>query len=400
MLSLGKFRSEQEDKTMNNKLMMLLVIFALALTACASQSAADPQSATPVPAAENGLVAEGNIKPVQAVNLSFQARGIVEEVNVKIGDAVSKGDVLARLSNATQAEAQLTAANLELANAQQDFDALIRKGSANLASAWDAYMKAQAARAEAERDWESLNLDDIEDTIEEDKAEVEDRAQDLQDAQEEFDKYKELDKDNSKRTTAEDNLENAQRDYNEAVRKLEEDIRTRDTVRAALDAAIAAEAEAKHQYELSTDGANKDLLALAQARLDNAKAQVAAAENVLGNYVLTAPFDGVVADVAVEVGEQVGAESRAVSVINTSSWIIETVDITELEVVDVAIGQNVTFTPDALNDATMNGVVTEISQASYVQGGDVVYTVRIAVNDADPRLMWGMTVELIFEPVE
>jgi len=303
MLSLGKFRSEQEDKTMNNKLMMLLVIFALALTACASQSAADPQSATPVPAVENGLVAEGNIKPVQAVNLSFQARGIVEEVNVKIGDAVSKGDVLARLSNATQAEAQLTAANLELANAQQDFDALIRKGSANLASAWDAYMKAQAARAEAERDWESLNLDDIEDTIEEDKAEVEDRAQDLQDAQEEFDKYKELDKDNSKRTTAEDNLENAQRDYNEAVRKLEEDIRTRDTVRAALDAAIAAEAEAKHQYELSTDGANKDLLALAQARLDNAKAQVAAAENVLGNYVLTAPFDGVVADVAVEVGE-------------------------------------------------------------------------------------------------
>ena len=66
----------------------------------------------------------------------------------------------------------------------------------------------------------------------------------------------------------------------------------------------------------------------------------------------------------------------------------------------MAIGQNVTFTPDALNDATMNGVVTEISQASYVQGGDVVYTVRIAVNDADPRLMWGMTVELIFEPVE
>jgi len=134
--------------------------------------------------------------------------------------------------------------------------------------------------------------------------------------------------------------------------------------------------------------------------LDNAEAQAAAAESNLSNFILTAPFDGVVAEAAVEVGEQVGAESRAVSVADNSSWIIETTDITELEVVDIAVGQKVTFTADALSDVTMNGVVTEISQSSFTQGGDVIYTVRIQADEVDPRVKWGMTVEVTFEPLD
>jgi multidrug resistance efflux pump len=89
-----------------------------------------------------------------------------------------------------------------------------------------------------------------------------------------------------------------------------------------------------------------------------------------------------------------------VSVVNASSWFIETTDITELEVVNVAVGQKVTFTADALSDVTMEGVVTEISQSSFVQGGDVIFTVRIAAQDVDPRLKWGMTVEVTFEPLQ
>ena len=116
--------------------------------------------------------------------------------------------------------------------------------------------------------------------------------------------------------------------------------------------------------------------------------------------MLTAPFDGVVMDVSVSVGEQVGPESRAVSVADTSSWVIETTDITELEVVDVAVGQAVTFTADALPGVTMNGKVTAISEASYTQSGDVIYTVYIKVDDADPHIRWGMTVEVTFEPIQ
>ena len=384
-------------KRITKSLVMLIIIFAL--TACGGQEPTPVQESAPIASdfSSGAVVGEGHIKPVQAVNLSFQARGTVEEINVSIGDRVSSGDVLARLSDASQAEAQLSAANLELVSAQFDLDKLVRTGDVNLAATWANYMDAQIVRAEAEREWEDLNIDNIENNIEDAIADVEDLKTDLEDAQDEFDKYKDLDKDNSRRETAEDDLEAAQEDYNEAVRNLEELTRERDTVRAALDAAIAAEAEAKHQWELSADGVNQNDLTFAQARLDNAQAQVTAAEDALSNYAITAPFDGVVADVAVSVGEQVGAESRAVSVVDTSSWIVETSDITELEVVDIEVGQAVAITADALPDVDMNGVVTSVSQSSYTQSGDVLYTVYIAVEDVDERIRWGMTVEVIFE---
>lgn len=385
-----------------NKLIPLIFILALSLTACANQQAAPAAANTPsAPAASStAVVAEGHLKPVRAANLSFQARGIVEQVNIKIGDRVRKGDVLARLSNAPQAEAGLAAAKLELLNAQQALDALNRTADANRAAAWDAYQKAQIARAEAQKKWNDLNPRDIQKRIDDQQATVNERKQNLEDAQTEFDKYKDLDKDNSKRKTAEDKLRAAQRDYDNAVAELEKIQRERDSVRAALDAALAAEAEARYQWELSADGANKEQLALAQSRLEAAKAQVAAAEAALANYILTAPFDGVVMDVAVSAGEQVGPEARAVSVADTSAWIIETSDITELEVVELSVGQAVTFTPDALPDLALKGIVTEISGASYLQSGDVIYTVYIKVDETDPRLKWGMTVEVTFEPLQ
>jgi len=381
-------------------LSMITVILAIALTACANQQATPTQDSVPassVPSADS-VVAEGHIKPALAANLSFQARGVVEDVNVEIGDHVSKGDVLVRLSNASQAEAQLAAANLELAQAQYELDTLLRTGDANLAQAWAAYQNAQIARADAQKAWDDINPRDIADRVDAQQSVVNDRKQDLNDAQDEFDKYKDLDKDNARRKTAEDDLRSAQADYDNAVAELENIQRENDSARAALDAALATEAEAKYQWELSVDGANKDQLKLAEARLDNAKAQVAAAQSTLDNYVLTAPFDGLVVDVAVSIGEQVGAESRAVSVADTSSWVVETSDVTELDIVNVTVGQKATLVPDALPDVTMDGVVTSISQSSYTQSGDVLYTVYINVPSVDSRVKWGMTVEVTFEP--
>jgi len=380
---------------------MLLVILALTLTACANQQPTATQNNTPAAPvlSSDSVVAEGHLKPAQAANLIFQVRGIVEDVNVKIGDRVNEGDELARLSNASQAEAQVAAANLELLDVQQALDMLVRRGDTNLAQTWSAFMDAQEVRAEAEREWEDLNVDNIENRIEDAESDVRDLEDDLDDAQDEFDKYEDLDKDNSRRQTAEDDLERAQEDYNEAVRELEELTRERDAVRAALDAAIASEAEAKYQWELSTDGVNKEQLTFAEARLENALAQVAAAEDSLNNYMITAPFDGVVADVAVDVGEQVGTESRAVSVVDTSSWVVETSDITELEVVDIQTGQAVTFVADALPDVTMEGVVAAVSQSSITQSGDVLYTVYIEASGVDSRVKWGMTVEVTFDPM-
>jgi HlyD family secretion protein len=359
----------------------LIVTLALFLSACGNQPTATPTQVAAV--SPDQVVAEGRLEPIHGANLFFQARGVVEEVLVNEGDAVKMGDVLVRLTNAGGAEA-------EVVIAQNAYDTLLRNESGDRAKLWEAYMNSQITRGKAEKKWDDLNVDNIEDTIDDRKAAVEDRREDLKDAQEDFDKYKDLDEDNSERKDAKDDLERAQEDLNEALRNLENETRKRDEVRAAYDAALAAEAEAKHQYEISLDGPNAEQLALAKANLD-------AAKDTLSNYVITAPFDGVIADVNVKVGEQVTTETRAVSVADFSQWIVETTDVTELEVVKLSQGQPVSLVPDALPDLTLNGTITEISQAYTQQGGDILYTVRITVKNPDSRLKWGMTVEATFQ---
>jgi multidrug resistance efflux pump len=358
----------------------LLTTLSIVLTACGAQPSTATTSVNVT--STNEVIAEGRLEPIHATNLSFQVRGVVEQVLVSPGDTVKQGDVLVRLANAGGAEAQVLVA-------QTAYDSLLRNESGDRAKLWQAYMDAQIVRADAEKKWEDLNVDSIETSMDDDKAIVEDRQKDVKDAQEEFDKYKALDEDNFKRKTAKDDLTQKQDDLNQAVRDLEAKTRERDLVRVAYDAALSTEAEAKHQYEISLDGPNADQLALAKADLD-------AANDALSNYVLTAPFDGIVADVSVKVGEQVGTDSRAISVADFSSWVVETTDVTELEVVKLSKGQKVTFVPDALPDLTLKGTITEISQAYTQQGGDILYTVKFSVENPDPALRWGMTVEATF----
>ena len=375
---------------MKKKTLFVLTLTLLAVLVLSACGSAPQPTATAAPEVElvdaGEVIAEGRLEPARATNLTFQARGVVAEVLVQAGDAVSEGDVLARLANSGAAEAQVLVA-------QNAYDTLLRNESGDRAKLWDAYMKAQVARASAAEAWEDLDVDAIEDRIEDIEADIEDLQDDLEDAQDEFDKYKELDEDNDKRQTAEDDLEAAQEALNDKVRELEAETRSRDEVKAVYDAALAAEAEAKYQYEISLDGPNADQLAIAKANLD-------AAKDALSNFVITAPFAGVVADVNVKAGEQVGTETRVVSLVDDSTWFVETTDVTELEVVNLSVGQAVTIRPDALQDLELTGTIIEISNAFVQQGGDILYTIRIRVDGSDPALKWGMTVETVFNSAE
>ena len=352
-------------KKTTNIFFMMVMIFTPVLAACASQQTATLDIA-PTIVVSNAVVAEGHIKPVHAVNLSFQAFGVVDEIHVKIGNRVRAGDVLARLANASEAEAQLASANLELIGAQQALDDLQETSGASLAQV----------------------------------------VIDLKEAKEVYDKavdYLQYLQDSKKVPQTETRVFLIQTwkgyEYQYKTKNFKGPAPEDWIIEAENDLALkkANFEELQRTYERMKDGADTDQLALLEARLENAKALVAAAEAALSNYVLTAPFDGVVADVAIEIGEQVSAESRAISLADTSSWVIETTDVTELEVVKITEGQAVTFSADALSDIVMNGTVSEISQSSILQSGDVIYTVRIQAAEVDPRIKWGMTVEIMFE---
>ena len=107
-----------------SKLILLLVVPALTLSACGGQE----ETATPQPEIlpVEAVIAEGHLVPNDDLTLSFTVRGKVAEILVKEGDKVSEGDVLIRLADREQAEAALAAAQLELTTAQQNYDEFVR----------------------------------------------------------------------------------------------------------------------------------------------------------------------------------------------------------------------------------------------------------------------------------
>ncbi len=368
----------------------------LFLTACGSK-AEDTSATTPTPAAV-AVIAEGHLVPNQGVYLSFLASGRVDEVLVHKGDHVSQGQVLVRLGDREQAAAALAGAQAQVVAAQQAYDLLVRTSDLGHAQAWQAYMNAQKARAAAQLAWDRLDQHSIQTDIDNAQADVTSRQTDLENAQTDLDKYSNLPADNATRKSYEDKLRTAQTNYDLAVQKAEDLTNRRDTVRAALDAALAAEAEAKRTYENTANGPDTGKLALAQAQLDLANAQAAAAQSALDNYDLKAPFAGTVADVNVSVYQMVSPQTWAVALADTSQWYVDTSDLTEMDVVKVSVGQAVTVTADALPGVVMDGAVETISAAPKVQGGDVLYTVHILLKDPSPGLLWGMTMEVTFTP--
>ncbi len=122
-----------------------------------------------------------------------------------------------------------------------------------------------------------------------------------------------------------------------------------------------------------------------------------AAKANLENLDLMATIDGTVVDLDLVVGQQVTPGQPVMRIADLSQLYVETDDLTEIEVVDVEVGQKVTVVADALPDVEMTGTVESINQVFEEKRGDITYTVRIALDDPDPRLRWGMTVVVTFE---
>lgn len=135
-------------KQMKQLISILLLAGALVLVACQPQSASEP-AATAAESVNNttalqdeptsrGVLAEGELVPLQFATLSFQTGGRVAAILVEEGDEVQAGDPLI----------QLDATDLELALAQAEARLNSAQGSLNAANAQLASAQARVTTAE------------------------------------------------------------------------------------------------------------------------------------------------------------------------------------------------------------------------------------------------------------
>ena len=393
---------------MKSKLFTPIIVIALGslfLSACGSIGApADDAAPTEIPIVitDTDVVAEGRLVPNDSANLSFKAAGQVTEILITEGDTVEAGQVIARLDNSEQLQSAIANAEAEVLNAQLARDALFDNAKVNSAAALQAIADARDAVRDADRYLNNLNAGSRDTDIDLAKADVAILKDQLDEAQEDYKPYENKPEDDLKRATFLARFAQAEQLYKDAVRKLNN--LQGEPSKIDLDIAQANQAVAEAQlllalqnYDEIASGPDPDDLAAVEARIKAAEAGLVSAQATLNNIELVAPFDGKIVDLAITTGEQVAPGVTAAVLADFSQWIVETDDLTEIEVPEISIGQSVTIVPDALPDLELTGMVERISDVFEEKRGDITYTARIKLNEENELLRWGMTVVVTFE---
>lgn len=130
--------------------------------------------------------------------------------------------------------------------------------------------------------------------------------------------------------------------------------------------------------------------ALAKSQLASAKTQLAAAQHELRSGVLTAPFDGVVANVTVQAHQLAQAGQTVCRVIATGHMAVE-FRVMEADLIRYKVGTAVSVIPVADKSQHFSATVSEINPVVDEQGA---VTLRARLTEAT-TLFDGMNVEVI-----
>jgi len=331
-------------------LLIFLLICAIAATAYAfiQRGGGDTASQFETVKIKRGdlvatIGATGTVRAKQSAVLVWQAAGTVDTVNVNVGDNVPAGFVMAFLSKTSMPQT-IIMAEADLASAQIALDELLNSDTAraqsviNLRDAQAAYDRAVNYRKELNG---RIHIKEIVyKTV----------------GNQQYPVLKEY------RGYA-DETTKAKADENVVLTK------------AKLD-------DAQREFDRLNAG-NLVEIAAAQSRVDAALATLNMARVI-------APFPGIVTESHILPGDQVGAGATAFRLDNLSSLYVD-VEVSEVDINSVVIGQSTTLSFDAILNKIYHGEVVEVAKVGNNVGGVVNFTVTVELTDADEFVKPGMT---------
>jgi HlyD family secretion protein len=364
----------------------VVVVVALVLSARARSSAALAYQTEPI--ATGSLTAKvgatGTVHANQMATLLFQTAGTVGTVAAGPGDQIKTDEILATLER-TSLSANVILAQADLVEAERALEDVLASTTAKaqaelaLANAEDALSDAEYNRTVQQQGYRASP-----ETIREAEAK-------LVLAQDEVDRYKGIydsASGDSAKALALVNLSAAQQRRDAALRNLNwYKGKPSDNDQAILDAKVAvAEAaleDARRAYERVKDGPNAGDVAAAQARVDAARAS-------LGLAQISAPFAGTVTFVGVKPGDVVAPGTVAFGLADLSRLLVD-VEVSEVDIDSLEMGQDATLSFDAISDKTYQGKVTEVGQVGAAVQGVVNFEVEVEVLNPDESIKPGMT---------
>lgn len=332
--------------------------------------------------------ATGTVHANQSAVLTWQTSGRISEINVKVGDKVPSEAVLARLLESSLpqsiilARADLVTAERNLENLQ---DSSLARARAQLvlANAKDAYDRSlwSGLQGNGARTTDQNKIDAARAAVT--------LAQDrVNDAEEAYARVDDRDDDDPLKAGALSTLANARESLAKAKQDLNYLTQTPDVQELAISdakvaVALAEYEDAQREWERVKDGPDADDIAAAEAR-------IAALNATINLASLSAPITGTVTDVNSMVGDQVNIGTQAFRLDDLSHLLVD-VQIPEVDINSIKVGQSVDLTFDAIINKAYQGKVTSVANVGTVQSGLVTFKVTIELLNPDEQVRPGMT---------
>ncbi len=163
---------------------------------------------------------------------------------------------------------------------------------------------------------------------------------------------------------------------------------------------ITAYARAQDQLALKKAGSTIEQINSQQAILKSAQADLQSAQALLAKTNITAPFDGIVTKVDTKVGEIASVNTNVIAMISASSYEVES-HISETDIAKVQVGQPARITLDAYGkDIIFLATVVQVDPAETVLDGVSTYKTKLQFNSTDNRIRSGMTANITIQTAE
>ena len=141
---------------------------------------------------------------------------------------------------------------------------------------------------------------------------------------------------------------------------------------------------------------SQERVAASQALVAQAEAGLQTAQTQLAMLTISAPIDGTLIDLSAYDGQWLAPGQPLASLADLSVLLVETTDLSELDVPRIAVGSPADIEIEALG-LTVDGVVQEIAPLADTLGGDVVYRAKLALDQQPAGLRAGMSAEVRFQ---
>ena len=369
------------------KYSILTILVTLALVGCQAQAQAKPTAQQTATIKRGNLTATisaaGTVMARSQVALTFETSGQVKEINVKVGDKVKVGQVLAKLDSTdlavavTKSQLTLDTYKIKLAQTKEGpKPADIESAKASLASAQAAY---QATL-------NKYSLSDAQLAVA--RAQVDKAAATLQRAQLaynwESNNWLDADPTQSSQKTALDDAQTAynlaQAAYNQQAAGIND---------SSLQSAVSQVAQAQSALDKLLNTPTPEDIASAEAQVKQDEASLQQAQIALTKASVIAPFDGTVADIYAQVGQWAGSSTQALALVDFSKLDLA-ITLAEVDVTKIKEGDQVQIALDAVQGTVFTGTVTEIDLVGTTTQGVVNYAAIVSIDHPADTIRPGM----------